>query len=88
MASTALAPLLEASGVPWREDEVVELIRGVLAAPEPVDPAAWLDLIAPADAQELRDALQEITSAARSLRVLADYLEQHPESLIRGKSGE
>jgi paraquat-inducible protein B len=38
--------------------------------------------------QELRDALQEITRAARSLRVLADYLEQHPESLIRGKSGE
>ena len=36
--------------------------------------------------QELRDALQEITRAARSLRVLADYLEQHPESLIRGKS--
>jgi paraquat-inducible protein B len=36
--------------------------------------------------QELRDALQEITRAARSLRVLADYLEQHPDSLIRGKS--
>jgi paraquat-inducible protein B len=36
--------------------------------------------------QELRDALQEITRAARSLRVLADYLEQHPESLIRGKT--
>jgi paraquat-inducible protein B len=38
--------------------------------------------------QELRDALQEITRAARSLRVLADYLEQHPDSLIRGKTGE
>jgi len=37
--------------------------------------------------QELRDALQEIARAARSLRVLADYLERHPESLIRGKSG-
>ena len=36
--------------------------------------------------QELRDALQEITRAARSLRVLADYLERHPESLIRGKT--
>jgi paraquat-inducible protein B len=35
--------------------------------------------------QDLRDALQEITRAARSLRVLADYLERHPESLIRGK---
>ena len=38
--------------------------------------------------QELRDALQEITRAARSLRVLADYLERHPESLIRGKTDE
>jgi paraquat-inducible protein B len=38
--------------------------------------------------QDLRDALQEITRAARALRVLADYLEQHPDSLIRGKTGE
>ena len=36
--------------------------------------------------QELRDALQEITRAARSLRVLGDYLERHPEALIWGKS--
>jgi hypothetical protein len=26
--------------------------------------------------------------AARSLRVLADYLERHPESLLRGKTQE
>jgi paraquat-inducible protein B len=38
--------------------------------------------------QELRDALQEITRAARSLRLLADFLERHPESLLRGKSKE
>src|ERR1043166_5757388 len=36
--------------------------------------------------QDLRDALQEIARAARSLRVLADYLERHPDSLIRGKT--
>jgi paraquat-inducible protein B len=30
----------------------------------------------------------EISRAARSLRVLADYLEQHPEALLRGKKGE
>ena len=34
---------------------------------------------------ELRNAMQEIARAARSLRILADYLEQHPEALIRGK---
>lgn len=36
--------------------------------------------------QELRRALQEVARAARSLRVLADYLETHPEALIRGKT--
>ena len=32
--------------------------------------------------------LDEVNRAARSLRTLADYLERHPESLLRGKSGE
>ena len=35
--------------------------------------------------QELSDALQEVARAARSLRTLTDYLDRHPESLIRGK---
>jgi paraquat-inducible protein B len=38
--------------------------------------------------QELRNAMQEIARAARSLRVLTDYLERHPEALIRGKTEE
>jgi paraquat-inducible protein B len=38
--------------------------------------------------QELNTTLMEVSRAARSLRVLADYLEQHPEALIRGKPGE
>ena len=37
--------------------------------------------------QELRAALQEVVRAARAVRVLADYLERHPESLVRGKNG-
>ncbi len=37
---------------------------------------------------DLRNAMQEIARAARSLRVLADYLERHPEALIRGKTAE
>ena len=35
--------------------------------------------------QDLRDALQEMAGAARSIRVLVDYLQRHPEALIRGK---
>jgi paraquat-inducible protein B len=37
---------------------------------------------------ELNNMLKEGGGAARSLRVLADYLERHPEALIRGKTGE
>ncbi|MFC5475732.1 intermembrane transport protein PqiB [Paraherbaspirillum soli] len=35
--------------------------------------------------QDIRQTLQELTRSAASLRVLTDYLERHPESLIRGK---
>ena len=35
--------------------------------------------------QELQATLHELSDAARSLRVLADYLERHPEALLRGK---
>jgi len=38
--------------------------------------------------QDLRDALQEVTRAARSVRIFVDYLERHPEMLIRGKPEE
>ena len=49
--------------------------------------ASLLDKNAPVQ-QELRDALREIAQAARSLRALTDYLERHPEALIRGKIEE
>jgi paraquat-inducible protein B len=36
-------------------------------------------------AQEAAIALREISSAAKSIRYLTDYLQQHPEALVRGK---
>jgi ABC-type transporter Mla subunit MlaD len=33
----------------------------------------------------LPDAIQQITEAARSIKTLTDYLDRHPEALIRGK---
>ncbi len=36
---------------------------------------------------DLGDLMRELTSAARSIRVFADYLERHPEALLRGKAG-
>ena len=36
---------------------------------------------------ELTRTLQQLSAAARSIRVWADYLERHPEALLRGKGG-
>ena len=37
---------------------------------------------------DLRETLRELSRAAKSLRVLGDYLERNPEALIRGKKGD
>ncbi|SPB15104.1 paraquat-inducible protein [Caballeronia novacaledonica] len=37
---------------------------------------------------DVHQALQELTRTLQSLNSLADYLERHPESLLRGKSGD
>jgi paraquat-inducible protein B len=49
--------------------------RGVLATDAPLQ-------------NDLRDALRELSRAAGSVRILMDYLERNPESLIRGKRGD
>jgi paraquat-inducible protein B len=38
--------------------------------------------------QDARDAMREIARAAAAFRVLADYLERQPDSLLWGKKGE
>jgi paraquat-inducible protein B len=37
---------------------------------------------------DLRGTLRDVTRAAEAIRNLADYLERHPESLLRGKREE
>ncbi|KKB63107.1 mammalian cell entry protein [Robbsia andropogonis] len=37
---------------------------------------------------DVRQAMRELTRTAQQLSVLADYLERHPEALIRGKTGK
>lgn len=37
---------------------------------------------------QLTNTLEEVSRAARSLRMLMDFLERHPEALLRGKEGE
>lgn len=38
--------------------------------------------------RQLGDTLEEVQRAVRSVRALSDYLGRHPESLIRGRSGD
>jgi paraquat-inducible protein B len=37
---------------------------------------------------QMKETLEELSDAARSLRILVEYLENHPESIISGKGSE
>ncbi len=37
---------------------------------------------------QLQDALKEVSTAARSIRLVADYIERHPEALLKGKGDQ
>lgn len=41
----------------------------------------------PMNQNDLPDTLHELTDMARTVRALADYLDRHPEALVRGKPG-
>jgi paraquat-inducible protein B len=38
--------------------------------------------------RDLRDALSDLSRAARSLRALTDFLERHPEAILQGKAAD
>jgi paraquat-inducible protein B len=75
--------------LPEAKKTMEELQRAVTAAERLLSSTDNTLLGPDAPAQhELRDALQEIARTARAIRVLADYLERNPESLLRGKQKE
>jgi len=59
-------------------DKTLGVIRDAMAIADPDSPAAV----------NLTTALDELSTAARSIRGLANYLEQHPEALLQGKKRE
>ncbi|RNC64548.1 MAG: MCE family protein [Desulfuromonadales bacterium] len=81
------ATLKSADKVVRRMDaEVVPEARSALEEARKTLGAAKQTLAADAPLQQdLREALRELARTAQSLRVLTDYLERHPEALIRGK---
>ena len=66
--TAGLARLLEASGVERPVDEVLALLEGVAAAPKGFQPDAWLDLVAPPDALELREHLGRLAAGIAAAR--------------------
>ena len=56
-------------------DQTLVTVRKALEVADPNSPAGV----------NMNSALKELAAAARSIRVLADYLEQHPEALVKGK---
>jgi paraquat-inducible protein B len=56
-------------------DNTLATVRKALEVADPNSPAVV----------NLNSALKELSAAASSIRVLADYLEQHPEALVKGK---
>jgi paraquat-inducible protein B len=56
-------------------DDTLQTVNRMFAADAPLS-------------QEMQHTLVELAEAARSLRVLADYLERHPEALLKGKGGQ
>jgi paraquat-inducible protein B len=80
---------VDAETLPEAKKTLEDLRRAVTAA-ERVLSSTDSNLLGP-DApaqQELRDALKEIARAARGMSILADHLERHPETLLRGKNKE
>jgi paraquat-inducible protein B len=74
--------------LPGVKSDLEGLHRTLAAAERAMNSADTTLLGADAPAQqELRAALQEFARAAQSVRALTDYLERHPESALRGKSG-
>jgi len=69
--------------------EVVPELKSALEEARKALAAAKQTLAAEAPLQQdLRGTLSELSRAAQSLRILTDYLDRHPEALIRGKEGD
>jgi Xaa-Pro aminopeptidase len=63
-----LERLLSACGVGRPVAEVLALIEGVAAAPKSFEPDAWLDLVAPPDATDLRGHLRRLEAELAATR--------------------
>ncbi len=78
MLTTANGTLAGATTTLANADKTIQSAQQVLSTLEPGSITRY----------ELDKMLQELTQAASSVKQLTDYLEQHPDTLIRGKKKE
>ncbi|HET9624154.1 MAG TPA: MlaD family protein [Kofleriaceae bacterium] len=86
-AATSLLGHLDRDVVPSAGKLVGQAEAAMLALRESL--AALRDNVAAPDSaiqQTTRSTLEQLDNAARSLRGLADYLQHHPESILRGRA--
>jgi len=79
---------LDASAEPLLSDAKQTLISANLTLQQVQSTALHVEKLFSEDAQlqqNFNGTLKELRRSAKSLRLLADYLEQHPEALIQGK---
>jgi len=74
-----LADRLDRDVTPEARTTLIEARRALAAVDQTLASDAPLE-------QDLRQSLKQLTRAAEALRSLADYLERHPEALLRGKA--
>lgn len=77
----SLAGRLDRELAPEARESLVELRKSLVSLERTIAQDAPLQ-------QDMRETLREVSRAAASLRALTDYLEQHPEALIRGRPEE
>jgi paraquat-inducible protein B len=71
------------------DTEVLPQARDTLSAAKQTFGSAQATLQQDSPLQsDVHQALKELTRTLQSLNALADYLERHPESLVRGKPGD
>jgi paraquat-inducible protein B len=76
--ANALLRRLDTEVAPEARDALIQARKSLDSADRVLQPGQPLQ-------QDMRETLREVGRAAQALRVLADYLERHPESLLRGK---
>ena len=69
-------------------DKLVQDLRGAATQLDQTAQAADRVLGGAPAQTGLNDTLREVKEAARSIRSLADYLDRHPEALLKGRSGD